>query len=65
MEEQFTKSQKIAIAIIFALGMLFFYWAFCEAWEYDGWAHSRDAFPEFVEQDQETSEAWDVEEMGY
>lgn len=62
MEEQLTKSQKIAIAIIIILGMLFFYWAFCEAWEYDGLAHSRDAFPEFVEHDTEQAEAWNVEE---
>lgn len=62
MEEQLTKSQKIALAIIFAIVMLFFYWALCEAWEYDGWAHSRDAFQEFVEQETEQAEAWDVEE---
>ena len=60
--EELTNSQKVALAILFALVCLFFYWAFCEAWEYDGWAHSRDAFPEFVEQEQEPSEAWDVGE---
>ena len=62
MEEQLTTHQKVAIAIIFALAMLFFYWAFCEAWEYDGWAHSKDAFQEFAEDDPEPSEAWDVVE---
>lgn len=62
MEDQLTTHQKVAIAIIFILGMLFFYWAFCEAWEYDGWAHSKDAFPEFVEQEPEQAEAWNVEE---
>lgn len=62
MEEQLTKTQKVAIAILFALVCLFFYWAFCEAWEYDGWAHSRDAFQQFVEQEPEQAEACDVEE---